>query len=289
MKQKTYIGIDMGGTTLEGGLVSSKGKVLETFTTLVPTRHRQRLIIKKVIENVQLLLQSSEECAGIGLGWPAAVNIPVRGSLIKSRLERAFRLPVFLDNDANCFALAEAMVGKGKHQNIVTGITLGTGIGGGLVIDQKIYHGRKEASEIGHTTLDYNGPQCECGNSGCFEQYVGKKGIAWLARKYDLPTADGLGLYKLAKHGNIKALRAWREMGKYLGIGLVNTINVYDPDVIVLGGKISQAWKFFSLSMRKEMTRRSLIRPCSIRISSLKNSAIIGAAMLAKQTLTKQQ
>ena len=77
-------------------------------------------------------------------------------------------------------------------------------------------------------------------------------------------------------------------MGKYLGIGLVNVINAYDPDVIILGGKISRAWKFFSLSMRKEILKRSFIRPCPIRISSLKNSAIIGSAMLAKQTLTKQ-
>ncbi|MBU1074954.1 ROK family protein [Patescibacteria group bacterium] len=286
--QKTYIGIDMGGTTLEGGLVSSKGRVLETFTTLVPIRYRKRLIIQQVVKNVRELLQASKECAGIGLGWPAAVNIPVKGYLVKSRLERAFDLPVFLDNDANCFTLAESLAGKGKHHPIVVGITLGTGIGGGLVIDHKIYHGRREAPEIGHTTLDYNGPQCPCGNSGCFEEYVGKKGIAWLARKYDLPTTDGYGLYTLAKRGNIKALRAWREMGKYLGIGLVNVINSYDPDVIILGGKISRAWKFFSLSMRKEILKRSFIRPCPIRISSLKNSAIIGSAMLAKQALTKQ-
>lgn len=285
MRKKTYIGIDMGGTTIEGGLVSSHGRIIRRATSFVPSHRKKRTIIRKVRGVIEKLLNSNTRCVGIGLGWPAAVNIPIRGTTIRWILEKQFKLPVYLDNDANCFALAEALIGSGKKYSIVVGITLGTGVGCGIVIDKKLYHGKGEASEFGHTSLNYRGHRCACGNYGCLEEYVGKRGVARLAKKYGNAKIEGYDLYQLAQERNKEALLVWKEMGKLLGIGIVNAINAYDPEVIILGGKISRAWKYFSKEMKREIKRRSFIKPCPIKVSTLKNSAITGAALLAKQNL----
>ena len=206
---------------------------------------------------------------------------------MRRRLEKKIPLPVWVENDASCFALAESLIGAGKNYSVVLGITLGTGLGGGLVINQKIFKGKGGASELGHTILDFHGPKCECGNAGCLEQFVGKKGLARLAKQHHFATKEGAALYRLAQDGNKKALRIWQVLGSFLGIGLVNAINVYDPEIIVLGGGISQAGKFFKKAMESEIKRRSFLKPGLIKVSQLKKGGVIGAALLAKRSFDK--
>lgn len=279
MKQKLYLGIDMGGSNVKGGLVTPHGKIIKQFILPTPRSRRNKDIVFTVNKVVEYLI-NFQRPFGIGLGWPGTANVPLKGKIMKKVLEKKFKLPVLLENDANCFALGEALLGKGKKYSIVLGITIGTGIGCGLVINKKIYRGKGRASELGHTTFDFQGPVCECGSRGCFEQYVGKKGLKRLAEKYNLRENDGLVLFQQAKRGNKKALKIWQEMGKLLGLGIVNAINAYDPEIIILGGKISGAWRFFKKEMENEIRKRSFIKHCPIKTSNLANSAIVGAAAL---------
>lgn len=283
MNQKHYIGIDMGGTFLKGGLVSSNGKVLKLGSVKV----NPRMTKQKVVDSTIRLIEdfgASGSFAGIGLGWPAEeVNIPpVKGILVKQALKKKFKLPVQLENDGSCFALSEALIGSGKAASIVLGMTLGTGLGYGLIINKKIFKGKGRAPEFGHLPLDYNGPKCNCGNWGCLETYIGKKGITRLAKKHGATKSSGADLCLLAQKGNRKAIKVWEEYGKLLGIGMVNIFNAFDPEIVIVGGKVSRAWRYFNKSMKQEINRRSFVKPCPIKLSRLENSGIIGAALLVK-------
>jgi len=287
MKQKAYIGIDMGGTAIKGGLVSPNGKLIRCHWIPVSAPRSKKKTVQEVIAFINVLARSTPKPGAIGLGWPATVNIALSGKEIVTIIKRKFGLPVFLENDASCFTLSEALIGSGKDFPVVLGITLGTGVGSGLVINKQIYQGRKSAPEFGHTTIDHQGPRCSCGNRGCLEAYLGKTGMAKMARRFHLKPADGLTLYQAARKGDRRALKLWNEFGKLLGIGLVNALNCFEPNVIVIGGGVSKAWPFFSASMRKEMDRRSFHNSCPIKLSRLENSGIIGATLMARQNFDK--
>jgi len=171
--------------------------------------------------------------------------------------------------------LQKLFFGTGKKYENVVGITLGTGIGGGVVINKKIYHGRNNAAELGHITIKYDGPKSRCGNDGCIETHVAARGITRLYGK-----SNPYSIYKLALKGNKKAIKAYEDMGHYLGIGLTNIMYAFDPDIIVIGGKISNSWKFFSKSMNKTVKERYFSKPCPIVNSKLKEAGVLGAAGL---------
>ena len=143
-------------------------------------------------------MEVNYSCQAMCLGWPRSDNIIIRGEEIKNILEKEFNIPIIVDNDANLFTLAEGILGAGKKYSVVVGVTMGTGVGAGLVIDKKIYHGRKDASEIGHAIINFNGPKCVCGSRGCFEAYASSKSIKWLAPKHGLKGETGESLYDLA-------------------------------------------------------------------------------------------
>lgn len=285
---KTFLGFDVGGTSIKGGLVSSQGKIIKLASAPTQNHLGKKQIAKNVLQVAEELLAGhKKDCLAIGLGWPSRANVCLFDKEIKKILEKKFKLPVILENDANLFTLYEATIGQGKKYSFVVGVTLGTGIGCGLVIKKKIYCGKGGASELGHMILNFNGPRCKCGSVGCFEEYASSRSIARLAKKYKLAGQDGEKLYKLAKKGNQRALQVWKEFGKYVGLGMVSTINVYDPEIIILGGKISRAWKFFFPTMQKEVKTKFLLKPCPIKVSMVENAAILGAAILAQQNLLK--
>lgn len=282
--KKYYLVFDVGGTNLEGALASSVGS-LSYYQSRPSQNHLGK---RRVAKNVCTLVEQVGAAAqgnisAMVLGWPSRANMCLSGPEIKKVLEKKFRRPVVLDNDANLFALGEAVGGQGKKYRYVVGLTMGTGIGCGLVIDKKLYYGQGGASEFGHVTIDYRGPRCSCGSRGCWEEYAGKKGLRRLAKKYKLARSDGDALYQLALAGNKKARRLWQDFGFYLGIGLASLINAYHPDVIILGGKISRAYNFFRLSMERIIKQRVLLKPCPVRPSRLPNAALVGAAVLARQ------
>jgi len=281
---KNIIGIDLGGTNIKTALINSNGKILKKYEIPTETRKGTKTILDNIISAIEEV--KSGNIKGIGIGSPGPldykrgivtkpVNLPFRSTPLKKIIQDKFRIKTFLDNDANCFALAEAVFGSGKKYGNVVGITLGTGIGGGMVINKKIYHGRNNAAELGHMTIKYDGPKSRCGNQGCVETHVAARGIRRI-----FGSSDPYSIYKLSLQGNKKAIKTFEEMGYYLGIGLTNIMYAIDPDIIVVGGKISNSWKFFSKSMDKTVKERYFSKPCPIVKSKLEEPGILGAGAL---------
>jgi len=278
------IGIDLGGTNIKAALVTKKGRIIKDYETATEAEKGAKIVINNIISAINKV--KSGKVLGIGIGSPGPmdykngiitnpVNLPFRNVPLKKIIEKEFSLPVFLDNDANCFALGEAIFGAGKKYQNVVGITLGTGVGGGIIINKKIYHGRGNAAELGHMTIKFDGLKARSHNHGDIEEYVSARGVRRI-----FGGSNPYLIYKLALKGNKKAIKKFKEMGYYLGIGLANIIYAFDPDIIVVGGKISNSWKFFSKAMYKTVKERYFAAPCPIVKSKLKDAGILGAAAL---------
>lgn len=280
--KKVFIGFDAGGTNIAAGLVSRQGEILDLISCPSQTKQGKKQVAKNILKILEELLSKDVECLGISLAWPGTSNMPLRALEIKKIINKKYKYPVYLENDANLFTLAEALIGQGKKYKTVIGITLGTGVGCGLVDNKKIFNGRGKASEFGHVSLNFEGPKCKCGNKGCFEEYVSARAIKRLAKKYKLKENTGESIYNLAKQGDKQALKLWQEFGRYLGLGLISVTNAYDPDIIILGGQISKAHKFFIDTMKKEMKSKIFLKMPSIKVSKLKNTAISAAAFINK-------
>jgi glucokinase len=281
---KNIIGIDLGGTNIETALITLDGKIIKKYEISTEARKGTKTVINNIFSSIKHVRQG--KIMGIGIGAPGPlnyktgtilnpVNLPFRNVSLKNIIRNKFKLPTFLDNDANCFTLAEATFGQGKSYGAVVGITLGTGVGGGIVINKKIYHGRTNAAELGHMTINYDGPKSRCGNNGCIETHVAARGI-----KRIYGGSDPYSIYKLALKGNKKAVETFKKIGHYLGIGLTNIVYALDPDIIVIGGKISNSWKFFSKSMEKTVKEGYFGKPCKIVKSKLKEAGVLGAGAL---------
>ncbi|MBW2977086.1 ROK family protein [Candidatus Woesearchaeota archaeon] len=282
---ENIIGVDLGGTNIKSALISPKGKIIKKYETATEAKKGAKEVIKNIFSSIQKV--KSGKIKGIGIGSPgpmdykkgiiksAVVNLPLRNVPLRKIIQKKFKIPTFLDNDANCFALAEAVFGQGKNYENVVGITLGTGIGGGIVINKKIFHGRSNAAEFGHMTIKYDGSKSRCGNHGCIETLAAARGITAV-----YGSSSPHLIHKLALQGNKKAIRTYEKIGYYLGIGLANIMYALDPDIIVIGGKISNAWKLFSKSMNKTVGGRYFAKPCKIVKSKLKDAGILGAGAL---------
>ena len=282
---KYIIGVDLGGTNVKVALVDLKGKIIKKYETPTQVKRGSRAVINNIISAIEKV--KTGKVIGIGIGSPGPldfrtgvittpVNLPFRHTPLRKIIRDKFRIKTYLDNDANCFALAEAIFGQGKRYENVIGITLGTGLGGGLVINKKLYHGRNNAAELGHLTIKYDGPKTRCGNDGCIETHVAARGITAIHGGSE-PYMINMQAFK----GDKKALKTYRTMGYYLGIGITNFIYAFDPDIIIIGGKISNAWNFFSKTMNQVIKKRYFTKPCRIVKSKLKEAGILGAAALA--------
>jgi glucokinase len=288
---KKYIGVDIGGTKIHASLIDEKGRIVrEIIIRTEASRGR-----KKVIQNIFSAIESlfSKQVRGIGIGSPGPIdirkgkilntpNLPLKNFDLRRAVQKKFRVKTALDNDAKCFVLGEAVYGSGRGKKIVAGLTMGTGIGGGLVLDGKIYHGRGRASEFGHMPINFEGNVGKCGHRGCLESYIGKFAI----RKY--ASRIGIGnpydLFIAAKKGNKKARKIWRDVGFYLGIGVAYLANIFDPDIIVIGGNVSGAWQFFEKEMKKTVREKSIVGLPRIVKSGLgSKAAILGAARLVME------
>lgn len=279
------IGIDLGGTSIKTGLVSAKGAIIKKCEMPTEARKGTKTVINNIISSINNV--KTGKISGIGIGSPGPmdykkgvianpVNLPFRNIPLRQIIQNKFKIKTFLDNDANCFALAEAIFGQGKKYENIVGITLGTGLGGGFVTNKKIYHGRSNAAELGHMTIKFDGIKARSGNDGDIEEYAAARGITKLYDGKNNPYS----IYKLAMKGNKRAKKAFGAMGCYLGIELANILYAFDPDIIVIGGKISNSWKFFSKSMNTAVKKRYFAKPCPIVKSELKDAGILGAAAL---------
>ena len=277
------IGVDLGGTNIKAGLISSKSKIIRRCEIPTETKKGTNAVINNLILAISEIKNGKID--GIGIGSPGPldykkgiitnpVNLPFRNVPLKRIIENKFKIKTLIDNDVKCFTLAEAIFGQGRKYENVVGITLGTGIGGGLAINKKIYHGRNNATELGHMAINYRGFSDNCGNDGCLEVHASSKFFKRIFRK------EAYTIYQLALKGNKKAIRAFEKMGHYLGIGLANIMYAFDPDIIIIGGKISNSWKFFSRSMNKTIKERYFAKPCPVVKSKLEDAGILGASAL---------
>lgn len=253
---KYAIGIDIGGTKISVTLGTSNGKILVRKKILTKTRSGSKTCVREIMESVGLLIRDSKNAGrkilGIGIGAPGAVNSK-KGILPRSPnlpgwagiplcglIKKKFGLPVSIANDANAAAVGEAVFGAGKKLDHFIYITISTGVGGGIVIDGRLYEGAGfVAGEIGHMTVVPGGKKCRCGHRGCLEAYASGTAIAdsySAFKKKKVLGAKEVGT--AVREGDTFALRSYEEAAYYLGIGLANLMNILNPEAIVIGGGV---------------------------------------------------
>ncbi|MBE9187042.1 ROK family protein [Microcoleus sp. LEGE 07076] len=296
------IGIDLGGTAIKLGRFSEDGICHQSLTVPTPQPATPEAVLVTIADAIfQLQTRPSVEgglgediIRAIGIGTPGPADAAGRTARVAINLtnwhnvpladwlEAKTGLPTILANDANCAGLGEAWLGAGKHFKNLILLTLGTGVGGAVILDGKLFSGHLGAAgELGLIAIDPDGPECNSGNRGSLEQYVSVQAIR---RETGL---EPLELANLARSGDAKALEYWQNYGRYLGIGLATLIYVLTPEAIIIGGGISAGAEFFLPAVRTEIERRVL--PSSredlqLLVAQLGNQAgMVGAAKLAWQ------
>jgi fructokinase len=289
------IGVDLGGTKIEGILLSSDNKIIERIRIHTKQEEGYESIIHRIVKLINNIKSISVKECQIGVCTPGALDIETGilknsntvcliGKPIKEDLESELKCSIAIDNDANCFAMAEALLGSGKNYEIVFGVIMGTGVGGGLVLNRKIHHGRLFiAGEWGHQVLYPNGRECYCNKKGCVETYLSGPS---LEKEWEKNSDEFLPLKKIIELYNNRPnnyYTKWKnEFLSNFGIALSNVINIIDPDVIVLGGGLSNIDFLYSdgiLSVQKNIFSNKNDTP--IVSNKLGDSAgVFGAALL---------
>jgi len=312
---QVVIGVDLGGTNLRTALLSPDGEVLDRQKEATQAVVGWKQVVSRLIRNIQRLeavaRQQGMDVAAVGVGAPGVIqmdkgivvkspNFPDWNNLpLKDELERALCLPVAIENDANAAALGEQWRGAGRGIDSMILLTLGTGVGGGIVLNDRIWQGADGmAGEIGHMTLIPEGRQCGCGNNGCLETYASARGIVRSYREA-LGSADtgasaditSQQVYQAARGGETVARRVMKDMGRMLGIGIANLINIFNPQMIVHGGGVKDAWDLFIGATQEEIMRRAFQVPAErtkIVPSQLGDDAgMIGAAAVALRAIER--
>ena len=303
MVKKFIIAVDLGGTNLRVALLDLRYRIVlrHSFSTrmLLNKDRLIRVIIKAVNDILESQNINKRNILGAGLGLPGSIdyekgivhsltNIPgwkdVRlGRLLKKELG----IPVFMDNDANLMCLAEYRLGAAGGSRYAVCLTLGTGVGAGVISEGRLYRGANNAAgEVGHIPINERGPRCNCGGRGCLETYVGNNRILAAARKAFGHNITLEGISRLAGNGNARALRFWSAVGRHLGIGLTGVTNLLNPDVIVIGGGVANAGKALLDEVKKVIRNRAMkvqARHVKVCMASLGSDAgLIGAAVMVK-------
>jgi len=292
----TYrLGIDLGGTKIEGVVLDGSGK--ELFRKRVPTdSHRGYEAIVESIRNLydDLAAAVSNRPHTFGIGTPGAISLKTGllknsntvcmiGKPLKKDLERVLGRPVAIQNDANCFAEAEAMLGAGRGKDLVFGVIIGTGCGGGIVYKGEVFTGINSiAGEWGHMSMDPAGPVCYCGTRGCVETYISGGGFEKrYAERYGEHRKAGQ-IVEAARTGDPKAAAMMELYYEWFGRCMANLINVLDPDIIVLGGGMSKTDEIYTRGVRAVAERvfsDSLETPI-VRHQLGDSAGVLGAAMI---------
>ena len=267
------IGVDLGGTNLRAAAVDRSGNILDRVSAGVDYAAGRDTILGNIVAAIQELRSrlSVTDLAGVGIGMPGfididsgvvlgAANLPgFDGYPVRDQIQKLIGIPIILENDANAAALGEKWIGAGRDVNDLILITLGTGIGGGIISGGQVLHGfRGMAGELGHMTVIPDGNPCGCGNSGCLEKHASATAIAGMGRMLSLGhDVTSEEVYKLAAGGNQRALAIFVSMGRALGIALANLINIFNFPLHLISGGPLPAWDFFAPAMFTEVRRRS--------------------------------
>lgn len=312
------VGVDLGGTSINVGVVSTDGATVLGLRSMPTESDRgAKFVVDRMIEMIKASMAEAQVEAGIsdggilgiGLGAPGPLdrvtgtviespNLGWRNFPLRDLIANAVGLEAVLDNDANAAALGEWWVGAGHNVDTLVGITLGTGIGGGIVLSGRVFHGAGGiAGEIGHTTIDSTGRKCKCGNYGCLEAYASGPAIAARAieglESGEISTLAELAggnladvtaetVFEAIVSGDEYAREVMRDTAHFLGIGIANVINVLNPEMVVISGGVTRAGDYLFEPLRREVRKRAFrnaAESCRIVSSELGVTAgVIGAA-----------
>ncbi|MCX8189939.1 MAG: ROK family protein [Candidatus Diapherotrites archaeon] len=294
------IGVDVGGTKMLFLLLDHQGKILERKKLATPTDKKP--FLKTLVDGINDI-KGNEKIEGIGLDFAGFIdsstgiiqfspNMPwINGVNINSYLKKSFNEELFFENDANAFALAEYAVGyKRKYKNII-GITLGTGVGSGIICNGFLVKGQGLGAELGHMIIDHSsGKICGCGNIGCFEAHCNGKALFEKAMEKGLKIKSNEELHYYLKRDDIRAIEAVKDVSKHLAVGFVNIINIFDPDAIIVGGGLSEIGLLLDTA-KKELSKYKLVRNDTkiLRAKLGEDAPAIGAAMLVFENRREQK
>ena len=315
-----YIGIDIGGTNLKAGLVDDFGNLLGTKKIKVNQISDNDSLVWTLVSLIQDLCQATDvpigQIASVGVGVPGTVeihsgailytcNLPLQNVPLRKLFHRYLPMPLLIENDANCAALAEYHVGAGRESKRFITITLGTGIGGGIIHNGKIYHGANGmAGEVGHMSIEMGGEPCPCGRRGCWERYASATALKRLTSRVLAEHPDsilrtvvdendghvsGQSAFIAARRGDPVGQSICHTYIAYLADGIANLINLFQPDTLAIGGGVSnEEDKSLLLPLRREVERLTI--PCSedkrtkiVKVELGNQAGIIGAALLGKK------
>jgi glucokinase len=325
--KKWIVGVDLGGTNIVVGVLPLDGggaRVLGPRDVPTEAHRGAKFVVDRIIAMIEESMAeviathggTRDDFAGVGIGSPGPLNretgtvintpnLGWRNFPLRDLVANAVGLPAVLDNDANCATYGEWWLGAGRAVNSLVGLTLGTGIGGGIVLNGEIFHGASDAAgEIGHMTIEANGRKCKCGNYGCLEAYASGPAIALRAIEGIEAGAESLlpalvngrleevtaaTVYEAVVLGDPYANEVMRETAKILGAGIANLINVLNPDMVVIAGGVTRAGDHLFSPLRAEVRKRafkSAQEACQIVSAQLPGTAgVIGAIGVFKREI----
>lgn len=321
---KYHLGVDLGGTTIAAALLDAEGHVIQE--TLIPTLAQEghEAVIARMAELIQRVINEADvdlaDIGGIGIGVPGVLDIEKGLTLflpnlpgtwprvpLAPRIKQAVGLPTFLLNDVRAFTLGEKTYGAGRYVDNMVCLAIGTGIGGGIVINGQLYLGLGgTAGEVGHQIIDMHGPPCGCGSRGCLEAFASGPAIATMAVRaikqgfttligelvdYDLNRITPEVICQAAEQGDSVAIEIFERAGFYLGVGIANLITVLSPQMVVVGGGVAQAGELLFDPIRRTVAERVHVTPLEkVKIVPAelgRVAGVVGAAVWARQRLTE--
>lgn len=315
--EKFVIGFDLGGTNMAAGLFDARLDMIESLETETPTASQDELLAAIVSMVRDVSSRASTPVSAVGFGIPSmidqqrgravmSVNVPLSDCDFVDYMQSELGLPVFIDNDANVAALAEVRAGAARGSREVIMITLGTGIGGGIIIGGRVYRGATgSAAELGHMVVEAHGPRCQgtCENYGCFETMASGTALkrysleeslsqpdSALAQALDSGKApDGALLTSLALEDDTAAIAVYSKIGFYTGVGMTSLVNIFNPEVFVIGGGLIKAGELILAPARRVLAERGLrpnrdlVKVVPARFGA--DAGLVGAACLALDEL----
>jgi glucokinase len=315
-----YIGVDLGGTKIKIGMVNEEGQIVNSGIIDTDPSHDDKVILRDMTAEIERLIKHEglqfQDIRSIGIGVPGLVDYE-KGTIIYctnlswynveavNYLKEHFNIPVYIENDATVAAYAESLFGSTKEAKDSVFLTIGTGIGGGIIINKQIIRGAHGAgSEIGHTVIGENFYDCNCGRNGCFETLASATAMIKYAL-HKMNTSDAVSslqriyiekgqleakdIFDHAAMGDALAIETVNRTAKYLAIGIANIYNILDPEIIAIGGGVSKAGDSFFDLVRNMVGKMTLVDSNSIKYGSIvraelgNEAGIIGAAFLSKQ------
>lgn len=311
MRNKYVIGIDLGGTKISGAIADFNGDIVSKYIIPTNSNEGEKIVLERITTVIKKVIEESKidknKILAIGIGSPGPLdakkgiilttpNLPFKNFNIVKPLKDKFNIPVYLDNDANAAAIGEYVFGAGQGTNNMVFITVSTGIGGGAILNGKIYRGNTcNALEIGHTTIEKDGPKCNCGNYGCAEALasgtaIGREGKEAVERgeKTSLSSYKKITAYEVfkeAEKGDAVSQKVLDKALNYLGICVANIIASFDPEMVIIGGGVSKGGNIVFQKVKEVVDKRcfkAMSESTKIVPAALGTDAgVIGAVALA--------